>query len=219
MPDELPVDNDGAPVQDGTQPDVDWQKRWTDTHTEYNRLNETFRRFESDPDALLEFIQEHHPDLLAEDDEPEPEPDQFLDDEEHPLTQEVQELREWRDQQEAAQQQAIFQQEWSGWENHVKGLASKHGVELSKRDVNALRVESTGQGGWPVGPDKAGELLNGFMDELQTYEQQVVERARKRPKPARGPGDGTTATKVPDLDDPQERVRWMAEQFIDRSAD
>jgi hypothetical protein len=64
MTDELPAEG-GAP--ESPQPTVDWQKRYTDTHAEYNRLNEQLSRFEKDPSALIEFIQEKHPELLAED--------------------------------------------------------------------------------------------------------------------------------------------------------
>ena len=71
MPEELPTQEGGAP--EVPQPDVDWQKRYTDTHAEYNRLNETFRRFESDPSAVIEFIQAKHPDLLAAEEEDTPE--------------------------------------------------------------------------------------------------------------------------------------------------
>jgi hypothetical protein len=71
MPEELPDETVGAP--EVTQPTVDWQKRYTDTHAEFNRLNEQFRRFESDPDAVVEFIREKHPDLIAAEVEDTPE--------------------------------------------------------------------------------------------------------------------------------------------------
>lgn len=69
MPEELP-DTVGAPE---VPQSVDWEKRYTDTHAEYNRLNEQFRRFESDPTAVIEFIQSKHPDLLAAEEEEIPE--------------------------------------------------------------------------------------------------------------------------------------------------
>lgn len=197
---------------------TDWQQRYESLQPEYTRTTQQLRRFESDPEALLEFIQAHHPDMLDAD-EPDPEPDPNLDpDLEDPLSREVQELRAWREQVEQAQQQQVIQQEWSGWEQHVKNLAQQDGVELSRRDINALRVDSHDQNGMPVGPDKAKQLLDGYLSELTAERERIIEEARKRPRAPRAPGDGSPATKVPDLDDPQQRVAWMAQEWADRSA-
>lgn len=64
-----------APVEDTPQIEeqtdtTDWQKRYQDLQPEYTRTSQALKRFESDPDALIEFIQQHHPDLLADDEEP-----------------------------------------------------------------------------------------------------------------------------------------------------
>lgn len=56
-----------------TPPEVNWQKRYEDLQPEYTRATQTL----SDPNRLLEYIQQNHPDLVAEEDayeEPAPEP-------------------------------------------------------------------------------------------------------------------------------------------------
>jgi hypothetical protein len=105
MPEELP-DPVGAP--EVPQPSVDWEKRYTDTHAEYNRLNEQFRRFESDPTAVVDFIREKHPDLIAAEEEdtpeePEYEPDTTVNDprvDQH--EQQIQQFAAWQAEQQYA---------------------------------------------------------------------------------------------------------------------
>jgi chromosome segregation ATPase len=99
MPDELPGEETGAQVV--SESTTDWEQRYKDTHANWNSLNERMSRFEKDPNALIEFIQEKHPDLLAEEDEPEDtyeEPDE----DEQPLTRA--EWKQWQAEQAQAAQ-------------------------------------------------------------------------------------------------------------------
>jgi len=85
------MDDEQLPVEDGAvdSPDpVDYEKRYKDTHANWNQLNEQMTRFKSDPNAILEFIQETHPELLADPDEEEDPQYEYEepDEEDRPLT-------------------------------------------------------------------------------------------------------------------------------------
>lgn len=131
MSDELPV-TDGA--VDNPNP-VDYEKRWKDTHANWNSLNEQMTRFKSDPNALIEFIQETHPDLLAEEDEEEDTDFSVVDDEDPvaPLNSRLDKFEQWQQQQIAKEGQALFAQD-------LKEVAGERTVSRQGRDWIELQV-------------------------------------------------------------------------------
>lgn len=195
MPDELPADGGAPEAPQDTQPEVDFEKRWKDTHAEYNRLNEQFRRFESDEDAVLEFIQEKHPHLLSEEEDPDPDPELFEDDStgDEETRRTLAELQEWREQVETREQQQDRTDNWTGWEQYVKEQAAEKGVELKARDLKALKMDSIGKDGYPIPPDRAAEVLDGYVSE---YFAEPEEPVKKKKAPHVLPGGKAASEQV-----------------------
>lgn len=211
----------GADTPEPTLTDTtDWEKRYNDLQPEYTRKSQRLSQLESDPNALIEWVQQHHPDLLDSGDT-EPDIEQEYDDtEDDEVRRELAELKQWREEQTQAQTAAETRAEWDGWEAYVKDLASKDGVELTGRDIKALKIDSASNNGRPVTPDKAEQALKAHLDDLRAYEEQLIERSRtKRKRAPQVPGDGSTATQTPDLDTHQSRVAHMVQQYADLTSD
>lgn len=205
----------------GAEESVDWQKRYTDTHAEYNRLNETLKRFEADPNSVVEFIEKHHPTLIAadeaEDDGTEWDDTPAVEDtpDYEAVQKEVQELRTWQKEQMQAQERATFDREWSGWEDHVKNQASEKGIELKPRDIKALKLDSAQNNAFPVDPAKANEIFEAYVSE---YFSEPVEPA-KRPRAPHVPANGKPNTGQPDWSKMSqiEIDRYMTERAMELS--
>ena len=214
---QAPVTDTPAVEADTRQ--VDWEKRYNDLQPEYTRKSQRLSQLESDPSAVLEWVQQYHPDLI--DGEEEQDDGQGYEEEtDDPRWAELNELKTWKQEQETRQQAEETRQEWAGWEAYVKQEASTEGIELSSRDIKALKLDSADKNGRPVAPEQARTILQDAIKEVQEYEQAVLERARKnRKRVPLPPGDGKTATSTPNLDDPRERVAWMTEQANLRGAD
>lgn len=212
----------GADTPEPTLTDTtDWEKRYNDLQPEYTRKSQRLSQLESDPNALIDWVQQYHPDLLDDSDTDE-EPEQELDteDDDDPrwarLEKAEQKLAEIESQREAAEVAG----EWNGWETYVKDLASKEGVELTGRDIKALRSDSIQRNGRPVTPDKAQQALKEHLEDLRVYEEKLLERSRKQRKRApQPPGGGSTATQTPDLDTHQDRVAFMTQRYADLTSD
>lgn len=196
MSEELPVE-DGA--QETPEPSIDWEQRYKDTHTNWNQLNEKFTRFEQDPNALIEFIQEKHPDLLAEEEE-DPEDLYEPDEDEAPMTRA--EFKQWQAEQEQAAQQLKGQELF---EADLQKFAG--GRELSKWADQSIRFRaSQGEFAGKQGPEK----LKAAVDEW--FAEQ--EAAKPRPRAPHVPSAGQAATDVPNWDEmtPGEINRYLAER-------
>jgi uncharacterized phage infection (PIP) family protein YhgE len=192
MPEELPAES-GAP--EASESTVDWEQRYKDTHANWNSLNERFSKFEKDPNALIEFIQEKHPDLLAEDDEEEDiETDE--DDEAVPLTRAEFEAYK-REQTQAAQQQSAQQQ----YETDFKTFVNDR--DLSPHGERAIRAT----------PVKNAEDLKKAVDEWFAYED-GLRSPKAKPRVPHVPTKGQAATEVPNWGDMNrsEIDQYMAER-------
>lgn len=181
MPEELPDETVGAvePNQTQDQTDTtDWQKRYTDTHANWNTLNEQMSRFKSDPNAVIEFIRETHPDLLAED-EPDEDLDEFEpDEEERPLTRA--EFNAWKTEQEQNARQQTAQQQY---ESDLKTFLN--GRELNPIAERAIRAA----------PVKTPEELKKVVDEVLEYDN--ARSSKPRPRVPHVPSSGQAGTDTP----------------------
>jgi hypothetical protein len=186
MPEELPAEG-GAP-QDNGQPEVDWQKRYTDTHAEYNRLNERFSSFQKDPEALVEFIREHHPDMLHENEEPEEESEYEPEYEgEDPriaqLAQQTQQFQQWQQQVEADRAQARFTA-------HLDEIRGDREVNQIGRDWILQKAIELGDNKTAL--KKAAEQWFEFEDSIRgpvRQEKPTKPQAGKAGEPAYDPRD------------------------------
>jgi hypothetical protein len=178
-----------------------------------------FKRLQEDEDAFAEYLAARGYELGDSDDGADDGIEEEYEDDDPRwarLEKAEQKLAEIEQQRDAADKAA----EWNGWESYVKDLASKEGVELTGRDLKALKLDSAGKDGRPVEPGKAAKALAEHLEDLRAYEQQVIERSRKqRKRPPQSPGGGSTATQTPDLDTHQARVAHMVQQYADQNAD
>lgn len=183
MPEELPVENDGAvePTQTQTQAaETDWQKRYTDTHADWNRLNGEITTLRSDPQALVEFLKEHHPDLLEEE-EAESEEEFEPDEAERPMTRGEFEAYK-KEEAEKAQQRTAQQQ----YETDLKAFVNDR--ELSPLGERAIRGTAV----------KSPEELKKAVDEWFEYEESLKGSAKPKPRVPHVPTNGQAGTGVPD---------------------
>jgi len=201
MPEELPVP-DGAPA--ANESTVDWEQRYKDTHSNWNTLNERFTRFEKDPNALIEFIQEKHPDLLAEDDE---EPDTEEEDFDDP-----------RDAQIAALEQRL--QRLEPWQQDVENERGERRFntdltrELGERTVNDrvktwIKDRTVALGN---NPDALKKAVSEWAELEKELKGEHIEQVTKSKKTQHVPAGGQPGTQVPNLDDKQERHAWLKQR-------
>lgn len=204
MPDELPGEETGA--VETPQQDVDWQKRYTDTHAEFNRLNERFTRFEKDPNALIEFIQEKHPDLLAEDEEEDTTEYVEPDEDDQPLTRA--EWKQWQAEQAQTARTTAAQTQFET--DYTKFVGDR---ELSPQGDAFVRYAAT------KGDIKGPDDLKKTIDDWFTYEDSL-RPAKAKPRVPHVPTSGQAATQVPNWDDmtPGEINRYMVERVQAESA-
>jgi hypothetical protein len=154
----------------------------------------TFRKLKEDPEARNDFLRGLGYEV-EDPDAPEAEATPEWEAEEDPIAREVAELREWRDQQVQAQEKAEVQNLWVGWESYIKEQAKEAGVELSKRDIKALRVDCTANNGRPIPADKASGI---FKEYAGVY---FAEPAPPRPNAPHVLKSGKAATGVPNYDE------------------
>lgn len=163
MADELPAETGGAPEPTQTpETGADYEKRWKETHTWGNSLNEQLSSLKSDPNALITFLREHHPELVEEDEadeEPELEPDEA----ERPLTRA--EFEEWKREQAQETQARTNAQKY---EDDLKAFVN--GRELSPLGERAIRAAQV----------KSPDELKAAVDEWFEFEADRKPPARKQ---------------------------------------
>lgn len=199
---QLPGEETGAD-EATSESAIDWEQRYKDTHSNWNQLNERMSRFEKDPSALIEFIQEKHPDLLAEDDE-EPDTEDLYepDEDDAPMTRA--EFKQWQAEQKQQTAQLKGQELF---EADLKGFAGDR--ELSKWADQSIRFRaSQGEFNGAQGPEK----LKAAVDEW--FAEQEALAPKPRPRAPHVPSAGQAATDVPNWDDmtPGEINRYLVER-------
>jgi len=210
------MDDDQLPGETGAveseQSEVDWQQRWKDTHTNWNNLNERFMRFEKDPNALIEFIQDKHPDLLAEDDEEEdttPADDDFVD----PRDQELAELRKQVGQVTTWQQDVESER---GERRFANDLAKELGDEqVTDRQRTWIKDRTTMLGNNAKALKEAVDDFRELQKEIASANLERVTQSKKAPHVTSA---GKPGTQVPDLDDRKEREAWMRQRMREAEA-
>lgn len=202
MPDELPGEETGA-VE--TPAETNWEQRYKDTHANWNTLNERMTRFEKDPAAVLEFLQEKHPDLLVEDEEEDTE--EYVDpsEDEQPLTR-----AEWKAWQAEQDQAAKTRANQDQFENDFKTFVGDR--KLSKQGDAFVRYAAT------KGDIKGPDDLKKHVEDWFEYEASL--NPKPKPRVPHVPTSGQAATQVPNWDEmtPGEINRYLVERVQAESA-
>lgn len=193
--------------------DFDAQRAWS-TIQNLRGVEKEYKEFQQnlrDPEKGPELLGEYGYELEADDgeDADEWDDDQFgLEDEvpqEDPNAKRLEEL-------EAHIQRLDEQEDIKEFTSHLDDLAKDDEVELSDRDREYLFLASQKLGFNPEATEKAWKE---WVDGRKQYEQSVIEKyvggKKNIPQVSKA---GTSANEKPNLDDRNERRRWMTEQYL-----
>lgn len=187
---------------------VDWERRYKDTHSSWNTLNEQMRRFESDPNALIEFIQEKHPDLLADEDE---EPDTFEEDDfEDPRDAEIAQLKQQLGQVTNWQQDVEAERGERRFNNDLKKAWGDEDIDPDVRTMIKSRTAELGNN--PDALKKAVEEWRTLERKLKGEHIDQVTRSKKAPHVSAG---GQAGTQVPTLDTHEDRRAFYRQRIAE----
>lgn len=178
---------DAAPTEDTPNvetpetTDVNWQKRYEDLRPEFDRTKQAMSRFESDPTAVEEFIRQHHPDMLVED---EPEEDDVYTDDDQREFMTKQDFQSWQKEQATQEAQRTSAQQY---ETDIKRFAGER--ELTKFGRNAIDALAL------RGEITTPEQLETAVNEWFAYEDsRAPQKTRRTPHVVPG-GKANTGTK------------------------
>lgn len=188
-----------------TQPDTDWQKRYTDLQPEYTRATQEAAQYRQ----AVEALSSDDPELRAqaaeflgvEFDEPEQEPLDEYDE----LKRELQELKSWRDQETQARQTA------SQREAEIEYMDQQFdSLERSeKRDFTDKEVEAVAKLAQQTRDDEGRPDVDGAYKFLLEYVDEATPR-RVASKKAAQVQTGRAGEKKFDFHNKEERANRMA---------
>jgi chromosome segregation ATPase len=193
-----------APDSGTPEPQINWQKRYEDLRPQFDRTNQQLNDPEYQRQLMAQWGYE------VEDAQPEQE---WVDPTDE-LRQELNELKQWRDQRtQAEQEQEQLQRITASVDDQFK--AAQADLDPATREwvtTRALNMDPREDGM----PDIAGALeAYGAWVEGQ---QQKWEEQRRKPRAPKIPSGGQEGTSAPNLDDRQARRDWMAEQLAARES-
>lgn len=169
---------------------------------ERKAAKEELRRIREDEDARRELLAEWGYEVA--DDEPEDE-DEF-DDEPDEVRKELSELKQWQQAREQERRVALF-------EADLKEFAGERQVSDHARDWIAYHTARNGDNRKAL--EKAVGQWFEFEDSLRASGREDFRQSKKAPHQT---SSGKSATKVPDLDDDEQRVAWMTQRAADLAA-
>lgn len=226
MPDleDTPVEGEPEPSAEAAQgatetetppwgDDFDASKAWstiTKQRESEKELKEELRRIREDETARTELLQEWGYELADDDEDSSEEGDNDIEFEDQAPDGEVRDPRvdallAEREQQRIRTDIDRFN-EGSDWE-----------LDDDDREQIELRARLKHPKGF--GPKELEQAHKWYVERLDAKAQVALERAKKpKPKPPHVPAGGKPATEIPDLDDRNERRRWMQEQLQQRQA-
>jgi len=200
---------EGTPVPpepQGSEPEIDYQKRFEDLQPELTKAqqqNAEFRR-------LYEAAQEGHPEALEllgieQPGQPTDDDENYIDPDEQRWA-EFDQLKEHLSQRDEEQEQAqIYEQEAAHIDDALDSLESELGFELSQEDVDFIvdrAVTNRGEDGLPD-VTAAGKA---FLKSLESARDRYMEQRKNAPKaPVGSPGEENI-----DLRDDESRRRELA---------
>lgn len=235
----MSVDPEATPnAGNSADPQFDWEsdanpykKRFTDTQSWATKNQQDLAALQKlangeDPDGFRQLLDKYGLEL---DETPDPglDPDPFaaspeLDDPRiAQLLQQQQEHAAFIERQQQQELQRQRESDWNGWENFARQKAQElGGVELTARDIKALKIDSIGEDGMPIPPTDAEKVIQMHLDERKAEVEALLEQQRKRPRvphvPASGGPAGDERT-VADLS-PSELTKWMTDRVRAESA-
>jgi hypothetical protein len=198
---------DGIPEEGQATPDStphDWEKDYKALQAEYTRSQQALKEWEDEETALRRFA-EKFPHRMADEDEEETEDDEdFVEDptvaELAALKRELAETRAWRQDVENERGERRFNTD----------LAN----ELGDRQVNDRVKTWIKDRTFALGnnPDALKKAVQEWSDLERELKGEHIEQVTKSKKTQHVPAGGQAGTKVPDLDNQQERHAWLKQR-------
>lgn len=224
MSDQAPVEEtpDAATeaASDEQQAVVDWEKRYNDLRPEFDRTTQEaaqYRRLieglnHEDPDTRQAAAEALGIEFVDTDDTPEEEDDSDDDLYADPVARRRLEAIEQRfAEQEQARQEAAEQARVDAAMAQVNEQMT--GLGLSSEDDQALVLGVALQ--LPHTPEGLPDIQAAY-DRLVARDNERMKSWASSKRGAHVSPVGTSGTQVPDLDDPEQRVAWMAAQLAER---
>ena len=195
-----------TPAEGTDTPDVDWEERYKNLQSEFTRATQQLSRYEKDP----EFQKEHFQKLAERlgysiEDEG---PDEGHEDDGFEFVDPV--ARKQLEELQSKLAEAEQQRELAEMDRSVKAQFKQLGVD-DESDQELLLLLATRPGAAPNAegmPD-----IKAARDALMKRDEAAKRRWADTKRAPRIAGGGQAGTQVPDLDDDQQRVAWMAQQW------
>lgn len=155
-----------------------------------------YQRLTSDPQAFIEFGTQQDWVALPEPEEQEP---QFVD-EETPRDPRVDELLQWRDEQNARDAKAAF-------DSDLDGLATAASLEINDRDRRVLMMDSIAKG---FSPDATKAVFEDYVQEKEAERRRYIDDYTKSKEAPSAPPEGSPGEPRVDLSNMTERQQREA---------
>lgn len=191
--------------------DFDAERAWKTIQNlrGFEKQAKEFERIQSDEDARAEWLKSHGYEIEDADVDSDDDEELFADEDDvvAPLKSKLEEIEQWKAEQEAEKNAARIRKdlatfnEGSDW-------------DLDDDDREAIVERAARQNPKGFGPDELKKAHAWFIARLDRAAEAAVERAKTPKKKApHVPAAGQAATEVPDLDDHDARVRHMLERM------
>jgi hypothetical protein len=217
----MSVDPEATPTGNSadTEPaPVDWEKRAKDTQAAYTRSQQELAALQKlaageDPDQFQTLLDKYGYELDGNDDEQEPEEPEY-DEQQLADDPRLQQFEKFMTEQQAKEQQQAIENEWTGWEQYMTEKAAEHDVQLSKRELNALKLDCLTQNGLPVPPAQAEKALAEHLEWRNSFiEENTKQRRRPRAPHVPAGGEPVNPGDRPKFNSDSDRLQWQMERI------
>lgn len=209
---------EGTPAPaDAQQEEENWQQRYLDTQAAYTQGQQEMSRLRgqvdqyADPEYRSQLFRELAAEQGYEIQDPADDDSQIYQETDPRIRAELEELKQWRDSTTSEQQQSQHIE----WLDTIVGEQfGELGTQLTDKQEEWItnRAFSMPPREMPDG-SKVPDIPGAFKD----YQELVAEEKQSWAKSKRAPhvsAVGTAGTQVPNLDNRQERLDWMAERLM-----
>jgi hypothetical protein len=184
----------------------EWEQRYKDLQADYTRKSQDLARYEKDPDFKREHFQKLASELGYSIEEPDP--DEGHEEDEYEFVDPV--ARKQLEELQSRLAESEQNRELAEMDRSVKAQFKRLGID-DDQDQELLLLLATRPGAPPNAdgmPDI--EAARASLTKRDEAAQKRWAQTKRAPRIA---GGGQTGTQVPDLDNEQDRVAWMAQQW------
>lgn len=178
---------------------IDYEKRYGDLRPQYDRTTQELaaeRAIWDDPEKLRERLEAQGYEIESDDDD-----DLDIGPVDNDVASRLERIEQSMQAQETQQATNARQATWNDWETYVKEQAKEQNLELTARDIKALKLDCVDANGYPVAPAKADAVLKAHIEDVNQWLDAQVQQRSKRPRVPHTPGGGGAAPVPKDVSD------------------